>query len=670
MDTIAGWNWEWLLGGNWLAKIGIVALVIGVGFFLQLAIDNNWIGESGRVVLGLVAGIGLLAGGEYWHKKYPIWAQPLTGGGIAVLYLSIFAAFGLYDLIDPTPAFGLFFLVTLAAAGLSLRYEAMAVAILGIIGGFVTPLFLKEELPDGRLLLAYVLVLDLGVLALATFRNWRWFTLLSLPGSLGLYWFWLDELDPELLLAQVGLTVIFIIFAGATTLFHIVWRRAPGPADMALMGLNAAAYFGISYGLLFQELRPWMGGFTLLLALMYGLLGYGIMARGREVVFLSFFALGIAVVFLTVAIPVQLGGPWISVAWAAEGAVLIWLSFKLGMFQLRYAGVGVFAVLAAWLLAIDSPEALESISEASVNLDLNVYLPTYALTVAITYLAAYFICRNKQLLQPWENWLLPAFLVAGSLFLTVGIATQIAGPWLAMAWAVEGVVLLWVSFRLGLLETRFCSMAVILAMTVRLLAFDTFDVDLATFKPVINLKMLSFGVGIAAIYLGAYFLWRWRGRLLDEEARVALPIFLVGASFLSLWALSAEVLTSVDSELFNVSSSIADNVKSLSLSVLWAIYAAVLVVLGILKQWRWVRLGVWPCWQSPSSSYSWSTPSRWNRVTGWGPSWAWGPYWWRADFCTNGTAGSFVDSSSSNQQEGNELKICPLVMASYPCTSE
>ena len=595
-DTIVGWNWEWLVGGNWMARIGIAALVIGVGFFLKLAIDNDWIGETGRVALGLVAGVALLAGGDYWRKKYPLWAQPLTGGGIAILFLSIFAAFALYDLIPTLVAFALFFLVTLTATGLALRYESMAIAILGIIGGFLTPVLLLAEtsgpglngkLPDSRLLLAYVLVLDLGVLGLATFRNWRWFTLLGLLGSLGLFWLWLDELNPELLLSQLGLTFIFLIFMGATTLFHILWRRIPGPADLGLMVLNAWAYFGISYGLLFQELRPWIGGFTLLLALMYGLLGYGIAARGREVVYLSYFALGIAVVFLTIAIPVQLGGPWISVAWAVEGVVLIWLSFTLRMYQLRYFGVAVFAAFAAWLLSIDTPEALETISWPS----LNVYLPTYALDIALTFLAAYMIYRNKQLLEPWENWLFPTFLVAGSLVLTVAVGTQVQGPWLAVAWAVEGVALIWLSFRLGLRELRWSGLGVLATMAIRLLAFDTLDYELQTFRPVANLRFLSFAVGIAAIYLGVFFLWRWRERILDTEARVVLPVLLVGASFLSLWILSAEVLTSVDSELFNVASHVANNVKSLSLSILWAIYAAVLVVLGILRQWRWVRLG-------------------------------------------------------------------------------
>ena len=103
----------------------------------------------------------------------------------------------------------------------------------------------------------------------------------------------------------------------------------------------------------------------------YGLLGYAILARGREVVYLSFSALGMAVAFLTIAVPVQLGGPWISVAWAVEGAVLIWLSFTLRMYQLRWFGVAVSAAFAVWLLSVDTPEGLDR----SLRPILNVYLP-------------------------------------------------------------------------------------------------------------------------------------------------------------------------------------------------------------------------------------------------------------------------------------------------------
>ena len=589
LKMAAGWNWEWFLGGNWLARVGAVALVLGAGFFLKLAIENDWIGERGQVFLGLVAGQALIAGGEYWQKKYPIWAQPLTGAGIAVLYLSIFAAFALYELVPPLTAFGLFSLITLAAAALALRYESMPIAVIGIFGGFLTPLFLNERLPDLRLLLAYVLVLDLGVLALATFRNWRWFTLLSLAGSLGLYWFWQAELNPGLLLGQVGITLIFLIFVAATTLFHIIWRRAAGPLDQALMVINAAAYFGISYGLLFDEFRPWIGGFTVLLALFYGVLGYAVLKRSGEQVYLSLFALGTGLVFVTIAVPVQLGGPWISVAWATEGLVLIWLASYLKMHQLRWFGAGVFAIFAAWLLLWDTPHALG----AGLRPFWNVYLPAYLASVAITYLAAYLLNRQRDSLLPWEQALFPGFLVAANLFLTVGFATQAPGHWIALTWTGEALVLMAVSLRLGLIELRLFSLGLLAIVVVRLLAFDTFNVDSETFRPMINQRFLSFTGGIAGMYLSALMLWRWGDRQPHSWwvplSRFGWPSLLAIASFLTLWILSAEIIASVESGVVSVPSRYQGDLISLALSLLWAVYAAVLLVLGMVKRWTRVR---------------------------------------------------------------------------------
>ena len=476
-------DWEWLLGGNWLARVGILAVVLGLAFFLKLAFDNDWIGEIGRVVLGLVVGSGLLGGGEYWRRKYAVWAQALTGGGLAILYLSVFAAFALYGLIPPLPALGFFLLVTLTAAGLALRYAARAIAVLGILGGFAAPLMLVEGLPDQRILLAYVLLLDLGVLALATFRNWRWLTLLGLLGSLllfgfwqgwfgSLFGFWQAELSPGLLLSQIALTIIFLIFVGATTLFHLLWRRPPGAIDQGLMTLNAAAYYGISYGLLRADWRDWMGGFTLLLAAFYGLLGYAIIQRHQEQIRLSLFAVGIALVLLTVAVPVQLRGPWISVAWAAEAAALVWLSFLLDMRPLRWFGMALLSLL-----------------------------------------------------------------------------------------------------------------------TAQLVLFHTIPLDsLETYRFLLNERVLAFGGGIAAMYLAAYILWREQENGCPAAEKVFLPILLAAANFLSLYVLSVEVFEAFYFGYFALPDNIAGNVTSLALSILWAGYAAILIILGLVRRNRWIRI--------------------------------------------------------------------------------
>jgi len=364
----------------------------------------------------------------------------------------------------------------------------MALAIIGIFGAFTAPFVLGAFGPSGPLvgdasraiqLLAYVMVIDLGVLALSTFRNWRWFTLLALFSSLVAFGVLYGEFGREagLLTFQIGITLIFLIFVGATTMFHIIWRRAPQAFDQALMVINAAAYFGISLGLLWDDFRLWMGGFTLLLALFYGGVAYVALKRSTENVVLSFFALGLALVFLTVAIPVQLGNTaWTTIVWAAEGTVLIWLSFTLRMPKLRWYSYAVF------------------------------------------------------------------FIVA-----------------------------------------------------VRLLFFDT-AVDLGTFRPILNERFLAFLVSIAALYLAGYLLLRERKSLVRGE--VAAAVFLVAANFFSLWLLSAEVLDYFDSQVAaaraarDMNTAVAlRSAQTLSLTAVWAVYAVILLVVGIIKRWRPVRLG-------------------------------------------------------------------------------
>ncbi len=484
-------DWEWLVGGNWLARVGTLALIIGIGFFLKLAFDNDWIGEIGRIVMGLAVGAALLAGGELWARRYPAWAQATTGGGISILYLSIYAAHILYDLVPATTALLLSSLVTLAAAALALRHDARAVAVLGILGGFATPLFLADRLPGHWEVLAYVLMLDLGVLALAIARNWRWFTLLALFGSLALFGFWYEELNPNLVLAQVGITLIFLIFVGATTLFHLLRRRTPHLLDQCLIVLNGMAYFGISYAILSDEYRAWMGGFTLLLALFYGLSGYGILARYPEQVRLSLFNLGMALVFLTIAVPVQFDGPWVTIFWAAQMVVLVWLSFLLRMPQLRWAAFVILALVAFQLIV-------------------NYFAPIF-----FHQLISYFTTPE------WQT----AYLGGDR-----------------------------------------------------------------SYWPVVNRRFMAPAAAIAAIFLSAFFTLRWGDRSTRSGDGILATFLLITANVLTLFALSAELIDAVNRGFFAIDPEIAGNVTSLSLSALWALYAAVLIVLGIVRRSRWSRL--------------------------------------------------------------------------------
>ena len=587
----ADWNWEWLLGGNWLARIGIVALIFGVAFFISLAIDRGWLGEAERVILGLVAGLAFLGAGEYSRRRYAVWAQTVTGGGIAILYLSVYGAFALYGLISTELAFGAFALITLAGALLSLRHEAVGVAVLSIFGGFATPLLLQEQLPDQRLLLAYVLVLDVGVLALAGFRNWRWFTLLAWVGSLVLFAFWWWELEPSVGLGQIGITAIFLIFAGATVTFHLVRRQAAGIADLALVTLNAAGYYGVSYALMNDPYEQWMGGFTALVAVFYVALAAACRMRGPEQLNLTLFSAGLAVLFAVLAVPIQFGGPWVSVAWGVEGLVLMWLSFPLRMRELRWAGYAMFAVSAVWLLAVDTPDALNE----ELTPFFNEYAISYAGAIVLPILGGFLLHLRRNELESWEGGATPLMALRAAIFVAAIIPVQIDGVWITVAWAVEVALTLALSARLRMAELRWFSYGLLGAMLVRMLWLDTLSVEPDTFRPVLNWRFLAFAAGIAAFYTAGWMSYRGKEEAEPSpvalwEKRASLPALLALANLATLWLLSAEILASADSDLFNLSREASENVSSLGLSLLWAAYAAVLIVLGVVRRWRWLRV--------------------------------------------------------------------------------
>ncbi len=585
------WNWEWLVGGNWLARIGIVALIFGVAFFISLAIDRGWLGEVARVALGLAGGLVFLGAGEYFRKRYGVWAQTVTGGGIAILFLSAYGAFALYGLISTHIAFGAFVLITLAGALLSLRHEAAGVAVLSILGGFATPMLLREQLPDERLLLLYVLVLDVGVLGLAGFRNWRWFTLLAWAGSLVLFGFWQQELEPSVALGQIGITAIFLIFVGATVAFHVVRRQPAGIADLALVTLNAAAYYYISYWLIFEPYRSWMGGFTASVAAFYILLAAACRMRGPEQLNTTLFSAGLAVVFAVLAVPIQLGGPWISVAWGVEGLVLVWLSFLLRMRELRWAGYVTFVVSAVWLVAVDTPGAFTE----DFTPFLNGYMISYGVAILAFALSGYLLWHRRDEMEEQEQAAYPVFAAGACALAAIAIPVQLDGVWISIAWAVEAVLILALSARLNLSGMRWVSYGVLGAMLVRLLGFDTFDLDLETFRPVINWRFLAFSTGIAALYSAGWLAFRNRDENAaspteEMENRTAFPVLLALANLATLWLLSSEILASADSALFNLPGNVSENVSSLGLSLLWVVYAAVLIVLGVVRRWRWVRV--------------------------------------------------------------------------------
>lgn len=602
-------DWEQVLGKNWFAIVGALALTIGVGFFLKLAFDNDWIGPVGRVVLGIAVGVALLAAGEYSQRRVPLWAQPVTAGGIGILYLSIYASFGLYELILPLPAFLFLALVVVLSALLALRYESLVIALLGLVGAFLTPVLLGRDLPEPRLVLVYILVIDLGILGVSTFRNWRWFTMVGLAGSYGLFVLWLDQFPSEsVVLVHLFLTGVFVVFVGATTLFHIVWRRAPGPVDLALITLNAAGYYALTFALLWEEYQVWFGLITLCLSLLYGLVAYAAIKRSGTPAEVALFALSIAGVFLTVAVPLQLSGSWVSVAWAAEGAIIIWVGFQLARWPMRAFGLGVLGIAAIRLLVFDTPVELVDFTPV-----INERFPTFVAAIAAFSVACYLYWRQREHLEEWEQNIAPA-LAGVANFLTLWLFTaeviayfdsqvQFLSREMTPQDAENGKLLtltaMWTIYAFGILAVglakrhaplRWVGLGLLAIPGLKLLLFDTFMVrlDPITFLPVINFHFLVFLIVLGAL-LAAACLYRRDGDRLTKEEGYVFQILVVVVNAVTLWFLSAEAVRFFDSQEAKQGTDLF-SAMHLSLTVLWAVYAIGIIGVGIAKQEGKVRL--------------------------------------------------------------------------------
>jgi len=228
-------NWEQFLGVKGLAWVAGFALFLGVVFFLKYSFDQGWVTPAMRTVMGFLTGTGLILGGAWLQrKKLSIPAQALCASGTVILYATTFAARSLYGLIPTGVAFGVMSVVTIAAFALAVRFDARVIAILGLFGGFLTPILVStgEDNPFG--LFSYIALLDLGLLAVALRQRWNFLAALGAAGTVLLQLAWLQRFfAPELYSEGDKILIPFTVFLGFSLLFFaaLVLAKRRGQDD-------------------------------------------------------------------------------------------------------------------------------------------------------------------------------------------------------------------------------------------------------------------------------------------------------------------------------------------------------------------------------------------------------------------------------------------------------
>jgi Predicted membrane protein (DUF2339) len=593
-------QWEGRLGGTWLSRAGAILFFLGVGFFLKHAFEQDWIGPKGRVLAGLVAGIAMLAGGVRLARgaTYRVPALSLAAVGIGVIYLSLYAAHASYALVGAPAALVALAIVTAVGFATALRLGSYPLAVLATLGGLLTPVILSTDTDAAAALFAYLAVLDLGVLLVASRRGWPGLALLAFTGTQALYWGWLEQwFQPERLATAFGWATAFFLAFAAWALARSVGED-PGRVRhaRALVILGApTVYFGAARHILDDPAGRRLA--VLALALSCGYFVAARSARGRPRFALLHRAPAVA--FLAVAPAVTLGRHHLVIAWSVGGLVLLLGGLAMRAPKLRAGGLAISALAwGRWFLALG-----EDAGRAGPFLVAHPALPAtvaVVITAALGALAYRARERGGMDFGRWERLVRPILLLVAvgspALLLTAELGQfrtlAIPPPYVpvvkSVVWMLAAMVLLALARGDGTRVLFGSATALLLALVTDALGGTD---HWARIQPSLRPAMSNprFLAGCLLVVL-VWLYGQVAGVLpfLGERTRQRLrAVGSLGAAVLLLWNLSVEVvLAPLPETAFDPA-----KLRSATLSVLWAVYAFTAMAWGLWRDQAPLRLG-------------------------------------------------------------------------------
>lgn len=347
---------EKFIGENLANKIGIAILVLGIGFFVKYAIDQDWIGVYGRVFIGILCGGILIGVAHRLRRTFTAFSSVLVGGGIAVFYLTIAIAFHEYQILPQTVAFLIMVVITAFTVFLSIMYNRVELAVLAILGGFGSPLMVSTGEGNYIVLFTYITLLNIGMLVLAYFKKWNLVNIVSYAFTVLLFGSWLGV---SANLEEVGVRTGALIFASVFYLLFFVMnvinnlklKRPFKALEFTLLLSNTFLYFAAGMVILdYPGPTEFKGLFTALVAIFNFVFAYSLYRNNAVDRNLVFLLIGLVLTFISLAAPIQLEGNYITLFWAAEAVILLWLSQRSGIILMKYASGAVTLLMWVSLL--------------------------------------------------------------------------------------------------------------------------------------------------------------------------------------------------------------------------------------------------------------------------------------------------------------------------------
>lgn len=549
---------ETAVGLNWINRIGALTLVIGAAFFFKYAVDNQWIGPTGRILLGLLAG-ALTCGYGFrsWRKGHSIFAQGISAAGLGMLYLSVWASYSLYHLVAAPLAFALMVAITLLSGAFAVRFAAAAMAALGMVGGYFTPMLLSSGEYRPWFFSTYMFMLNAGWLYLARRRGWRKLEPLAAAFTLLFGTGFLERLHAEDqgLVGTFCLGSQYAVFASSPLAWLVylsqalagaggalAWDSRVGPAGVVLLAVLAAGLIVASR----RQLRPlplvaWAG-----------------------------FTAGIFLLYENHSRPVPMG----SILLVATIGFLIVFDYTALRVSRNAGRIGRSELL---LLVVPG---LCYFLEGYHLLTANYagWRGLFAAGVAATYLAAGWLVRQNQPDETRDPR--PVLFCAGSalVLITAAIAIQFSGFRITMLWALEAAALAWLGSRYEISPLRIPVALLSAFVLLRLMIIDApAFTDPHALSLLANPRFLTCLVSASALGCAAWWLRRAVFALAPYVCAHAAMLFGLALENHS-WALR------------NIDPAGQRSAIAVGLGLLGAAYGLAFVIAGVVTRTRLNRL--------------------------------------------------------------------------------
>jgi uncharacterized membrane protein len=563
-------SFEEAIGIKWFSWIGILALVIGVGFFIKYAIDMNWVNHLTRIIMGVTFGVALIVFGEVISKKeqYLKWAQTLIGGGFAITYFSVYAA---YHFLEYRVATGmsltidsiLLSVVVVCAILFALKDNSQIIASESFFLGYITALLSNNF----QLMTSiYFLLLTIGLVMVVSYKKWSVIGLGGVLASYGMYLFW--NIDNPYSFASASFILISLFSAFTIQSLFLMKKKDVLGQNIAITLINSILFFVLYYFQIYKYYPDYAGLFTLGLAV-FCLIGYYVFQYLKEGKFSTTY-LYLTLLYITLAIPIQFNKDLIAIIWALETLILTatFLKLKINTFKIASYAVGALTIFKTFFYDTFFLDKLDL-----ANLINSTRLFSFAAAIVCFYLIYIMLKKNKEILSGEEravpfiySWVAFVFLV----FVVFLELIESHSVWVSVALSVFALIYIIIS-KVDIKEIRYQSFALSAILFFKVLFFDTWDLSKFNANDIfLSTRFWSFLVSILTFYAIAWYLENKKDKL-KGGSHVLIDIYSYAGTILTFTLIMAEM-------------------EEFWISIGWAVLALIVMVIGFAAKKKQFRI--------------------------------------------------------------------------------